>query len=520
MKKCWWKMEREEICMKDHLKNLIEKFKSIKVLVIGDAILDTYIKGSTDRICREAPVPVINVIEHEHDCGGAANTAINVSALGAETYFLSVIGRDESGKQLLNVLRKNKVNIKYTIRDKERTTIAKKRITASSSILLRIDDGDTSPISKEMQCELNSILKDIYKSVDAIIISDYGYGIVNETLILTLQKLRENNPNILVIDSKDLYRFKELYPTAVKPNYEESIRLLQLPKLLDNQRIKQISSNGKKLFDITGAKYIAATMDVEGTVLFEDGKKISRAFSIPQDHRKAIGAGDTFISAITLALCSGASAQQAVEIASAASAIVIQKDGTVVCTLNELKLHFNENQKYSFNLEDLKRKAQEIKNEGKQIVFTNGCFDILHRGHVNFLNKAKDFGDVLIVGINSDKSISRIKGKDRPINSLEDRIAVLAALHQITYLISFDEDTPEEIIRALKPDVFVKGGNYTVDSIPEASLVKQLGGEVRIIPFALKRSTTQLIKRIRETGEKKNGLKKEKNEYPKTRRME
>jgi D-beta-D-heptose 7-phosphate kinase / D-beta-D-heptose 1-phosphate adenosyltransferase len=255
-------------------------------------------------------------------------------------------------------------------------------------------------------------------------------------------------------------------------------------------------------------------------VLFEDGKKISRVFSIPQDHRRAIGAGDTFISAITLALCSGASAQQAVEIASAASAIVIQKDGTVVCTLNELKLHFNENQKYSFNLEDLKRKAQEIKNEGKQIVFTNGCFDILHRGHVNFLNKAKDFGDVLIVGINSDKSISRIKGKDRPINSLEDRIAVLAALHHITYLISFDEDTPEEIIRALKPDVFVKGGNYMVDSIPEASLVKQLGGEVRIIPFALKRSTTQLIKRIRETGEKKNGLKKEKNEYPKTRRME
>jgi D-beta-D-heptose 7-phosphate kinase/D-beta-D-heptose 1-phosphate adenosyltransferase len=240
---------------------------------------------------------------------------------------------------------------------------------------------------------------------------------------------------------------------------------------------------------------------------------------VPEDHRKAIGAGDTFISAITLAFCSGASAQQAAEIASAAAAIVIRKDGTVVCGLNELKLHFNENQKYSLSLDDLKRKVQEMKNEGKQIVFTNGCFDILHRGHINFLNKAKDFGDILIVGINNDKSISRIKGKDRPINNLEDRIAVLAALHQVNYLISFSEDTPEEIIRVLKPDVFVKGGTYTVDSIPEAQLVKQLGGEVKIIPFALKRSTTQLIKKIRDTGQKKIRLGKLKNRYAKTNRM-
>jgi D-beta-D-heptose 7-phosphate kinase/D-beta-D-heptose 1-phosphate adenosyltransferase len=519
MKKCRRAEKREEIYMKDDLRNLIENFKNSKVLVIGDAILDTYIKGSTDRICREAPVPVINVIEHEHDCGGAANTAINVAALGAETYFLSVIGRDESGKQLLDVLRKNKVDIKYTIRDKERITIAKRRVTASSSILLRIDDGDTSSVSEEVQSELNKILKNIYKSVDAIIISDYGYGIVNESLINTLQKLRENNPNILVVDSKDLWRFKGLSPTAVKPNYEESIKLLKLPKLLDSDRTRQISANGKKLFEITGARYIAATLDVDGTLLFENGKKVSRVFSIPEDHRKAIGAGDTFISAITLALCSGASAQQAAEIASAAAAIVIRKDGTVVCGVNELKLHFNENQKYSLSLDDLKRKVQEMKREGKQIVFTNGCFDILHRGHVNFLNKAKDFGDVLIVGINNDKSISRIKGKDRPINNLEDRIAVLASLHQVNYLISFGEDTPEEIIKVLKPDIFVKGGTYTVDSIPEAPLVKQLGGEVKIIPFALKRSTTQLIKKIRDTGQKKIGLRKLKNRYAKTNRL-
>jgi D-beta-D-heptose 7-phosphate kinase/D-beta-D-heptose 1-phosphate adenosyltransferase len=485
--------------MKDQLKNLIEDFRKFKVLVIGDSILDTYIKGSTDRICREAPVPVINVLEYEHDCGGAANTAINAAALGAETFFLSVIGKDESGKELLEVLKRNKVNVKYIIKEQGRSTIAKKRITASSNILLRIDDGNTGPVSENSQEELNRIIKNIYKSVDAIIISDYGYGVINKSLILTIQKIRDKRQNILVIDSKDLYRFKCLRPTVVKPNYEESIKLLQLPKLLGNERVNQISANEKKLFEVTGSQYIAATLDAEGTILFEKGKKALRIFSIPQDHKKAIGAGDTFISAITLAICSGASAPIATEIASAAAGIVIQKDGTVVCGINELKLHFNENKKCSLSLTELKHKVQEMKDEGKKIVFTNGCFDILHRGHINFLNKAKDFGDVLIVGINNDESINRIKGEDRPINKLQDRIAVLAALHHVDFLIPFNEDTPDEIIRALKPDVFVKGGNYTMESIPEAALIKKLGGEIRIIPFALKRSTTLLIRKIRRT---------------------
>jgi D-beta-D-heptose 7-phosphate kinase/D-beta-D-heptose 1-phosphate adenosyltransferase len=506
--------------MKDRSKDIIENFKKFKVLIIGDAILDTYIKGSTDRICREAPVQVINVLGNVHDCGGAANTAINVAALGAEACFLSVIGKDENGKELLEVLKRNKVNVNYVIRDKERKTIAKKRVTASSSILLRIDDGDTCPVSENSQSELIRVIKSIYRSVDAIIISDYGYGVVNESLIVTLRKLREKKPKILVVDSKDLYRFKPLQPTAVKPNYDESVKLLQIPKLFGSERVRQISAIGKKLFEVTGAQCIAATLDMDGTIVFERGKKSFRIFSVPQDHSKTIGAGDTFISAITLAFCSGASARQAAKIASAAAAVVIQKEGTEVCTSNELKLHFSEEKKHSLNLEGLMQKVKEMKSEGKKVIFTNGCFDILHRGHINFLNKAKAFGDVLIVGINNDESIKRIKGSDRPINRLEDRIAVLEALHPVDYLISFSEDTPAEIITALRPDVFVKGGNYTVESIPEAFLVRQLGGEVKIIPFALKQSTTQLIKKIRGTRPVIKQLKNLKNDYAKASGME
>jgi D-beta-D-heptose 7-phosphate kinase / D-beta-D-heptose 1-phosphate adenosyltransferase len=506
--------------MKDRLKNIIENFKKFKVLIIGDAILDTYIKGSTDRICREAPVPVINVMENEHDCGGAANTAINVAALGAEACFLSVIGKDENGKELLEVLKKHKVNVNYMVRDKGRKTIAKKRVTASSSILLRIDDGDTFPVSENSQMELIRVIKSIYNSVDAIIISDYGYGVVNESFILTLKKLMEKKPKTLVIDSKDLYRFKSLQPTAVKPNYEETVKLLQMQKLIGKERAAQISAFGRKLFEVTGAQCIAATLDMDGTVLLEKGKKAFRILSVPQDHSKAIGAGDTFISAITLAFRSGASAQESAKIASAAAAIVIQKEGTEVCTFNELKLHFSEEKKHSLDLAGLIQKVKEMKSEGKKVIFTNGCFDILHRGHISFLNKAKAFGDALIVGINNDESIRRIKGSDRPINRLEDRIAVLEALLPVDYLISFSEDTPAEIITALKPDVFVKGGNYTIESIPEAFLVRQLGGEVKIIPFAMKQSTTRLIKKIRSTGPVVNRLKKLKNEYAKASGME
>jgi D-beta-D-heptose 7-phosphate kinase/D-beta-D-heptose 1-phosphate adenosyltransferase len=498
--------------MNEEWRNLIDTFKYHKVLVIGDAMLDTYVKGTTDRICREAPAPVITVMEQEFDCGGAANTAINVAALGAETYFLSVVGKDECGKELLKVLKKNQVNTECVIQDKKRSTIAKKRITVSSTILLRIDEGNTDQISEQTQRLLNQKIKKIYPTVDAVILSDYESGLFTDSLIQALEELRFQQPKPLIVDSKDLHKFKKLKPTAVKPNYEETIKLLKLPKL-KTDRVQQVQENGKKLFEVTGAQYIAATLDADGTVLFEKGKKPYRILAVPHDDKKAIGAGDTFISALTLALCSNATAPAAAEIGAAAAAVVIEKEGTVVCTGNDLKAYFNDNPKYVVSLEDLARKVQSLKKEGHRIVFTNGCFDILHRGHVNLLNQAKALGDVLIVGINSDDSIRRLKGSERPINSLEDRIIVLAGLESVDFLVSFEEDSPVEIIKALKPDVFAKGGDYTVESLPEAPLVHKLGGQVRIIPFVSNRSTTNVIKKIREATVKNVSLNTVKDGY-------
>ena len=479
------------------MKNYVEKFTNFKVLIIGDAILDIYIQGNTDRICREAPVPVFDVEKNEQDGGGAANTAINLAALGAETWFLTVLGEDEAGTQLTEVLELNKVCTDYILKDKERKTLVKKRVTASSNILLRIDEGNTDSISQEYEKRLIETIEELYFKMDAIILSDYGYGIITDNLISRLEKLRSKKGKILVADSKFLDRFKSLHPSAVKPNYEETVNLLNIPKLHDGERVAQVLENQKKLFEVTGAKCIAATMDKEGIVLFEKGKEAYRILVVPHDNKKAIGAGDTFISALTLALCSGASFQSAGEIACAAVRIIMEKNGTVGCTLNDLKGYYNDKPKY-LALEELKIKVDQFKKDGKRIVFTNGCFDIIHKGHVFLLNQSKLFGDILIVGINSDASVKRLKGNSKPINDLHDRISVLSGLGYVDYLTSFEEDTPETLIKVLKPDVFVKGGDYTLKTIPEAPLVQKLKGEVKIIPLIEDHSTTHIINKIRD----------------------
>jgi len=484
--------------MEKQMKEVIEEFKDKKVLVIGDAILDVYIKGVTDKICREAPVQIINVQEQEYDCGGAANTAINLAALGAETCFLTVIGDDENGRILTNALREKNVSVECIIKDSQRKTIAKKRVVASSNILLRIDEGNIDPVSEELQLKLNERLSEVMNSFDAVILSDYEYGLINESSIVHLIQLKKQTNAILIVDSKNPAKFRKLHPFAVKPNYEEAISILKLPKLQNRDRVEQILENEKRLMDITGAHCVAATIDMEGTLLFEKGKSPYRIYTEPQDNKRSIGAGDTFISAFTLAVLAGADPRTAAEIGAAASAVILKKEGTVVCTTNDLIDYFNENPKYILRLEELILKVNKLKKEGKRIVFTNGCFDILHRGHVNFLNHAKLLGDILIVAINTDESIKRVKGEERPINSLEDRIEVLSALQSVDFLFSFEEDTSADLIKALQPEVFVKGGTYTIESIPEALLVRQLGGEVKILTSDIGLSTTRLISKIRE----------------------
>ncbi|PRY12284.1 D-beta-D-heptose 7-phosphate kinase/D-beta-D-heptose 1-phosphate adenosyltransferase [Pontibacter ummariensis] len=484
--------------MKENAQQLIEQFKDRRVLVIGDALLDTYVIGASHRLCREAPVPIVDVQDQEDDCGGAANTALNLAALGAETTFLSVVGKDDSGKKLLEILRQNKVLTDCIIQDKTCKTISKKRITVDSNILLRMDEGTKGTISARSRRTLGMRLKKLYAEADAIVLSDYGYGVVSEEVLETLDKLRNKEPKPLIIDSKDLSKFRKYRPTAVKPNYEEATQLLQLPGLLHQDRVQQITENGQKLLKVTGATYVTVTLDEEGCIIFEKGREPRRIMSSPQERKRTIGAGDTFISALTLAIASGAKIKTAAKVATAAALVVLQKEGTVACTQQELKSHFKEQPKFLRNTAELESRLETLRQEGRRLVFTNGCFDILHSGHVKLLNQAKALGDVLIVGLNSDASIRRFKGEGRPINALYDRVAVLSGLQSIDMLVAFEEDEATELVRRIKPHVFVKGGNYLSEHLPEAALVRELGGEVRFLPLVTEQSTSLLIKKIQE----------------------
>lgn len=478
------------------MQELVQKFSARNVLVIGDAILDVYLTGTTDRLCREAPAPVVTLQEQVSHCGGAANTAANVAGLGGQCCFLTVTGRDESARELAAALESHGVDTGCMLQDENRITVAKRRISASSNILVRVDEGNTDPVGEASGNAMAGLLERRAGGADAVIVSDYGCGVITDALINVLHRLLRNRNVPLIVDARNPRRYRALQPALVKPNYEECLGLLGIPPRRRPERVAQISGRADALLAATGARAVAATLDADGVIVFEPGQSPYRIPCIPRNENRTIGAGDCFTACAALALCSGATARTAAELAATAASIVLEKEGTAMCSGEDLKAHFNAGRKLITGLDDLAVRAGQLRRAGRRIVFTNGCFDILHRGHVDFLKRARALGDVLVVGLNSDRSIRNVKGAGRPINSLEDRVEVLAGLNSVDYLIAFEERTPVAILEALKPNVFAKGATYTEDSVPEGELVRRLGGEVRIIPFTNNLSTTRLIERI------------------------
>ncbi len=335
--------------MKKDIKNIIDGFKNRKILVVGDAVLDAYVHGSTDRICREAPVPVFNLQDEKFCCGGAANTAINLAALGAETYFLTVIGKDAHAKEMVDILQKHHVHCEYILKDKTRKTIAKKRVIASSSILLRIDEGSVTDINQHLE---NKLLQNFFEAedfVDAIVLSDYGFGVITDSFIQSVKRMTSTFSKPVIVDSKNLTRFKNLHATSAKPNYEEYLKVVDLPKVSKAKRVEQVFNNREKLLENSGAASIAVTLDEDGVALVQKEKKNVHFPCIPRDQKNTIGAGDTFISALTLGIASGLTTELSTEIAAAAAAIVVQKDGTTLCSNMQLQSYFNAIPEIYFN---------------------------------------------------------------------------------------------------------------------------------------------------------------------------
>ncbi|HEX9116785.1 MAG TPA: D-glycero-beta-D-manno-heptose 1-phosphate adenylyltransferase [Anaerolineae bacterium] len=476
----------------------IQAFGNLHVLVIGDAMLDVYLEGYSDRLCREAPVPVVTITGRRLAPGGAANTAANIASLGGKVTFLSLIGDDADGALLRQALEDAGVGTDDLLANPKRQTIAKRRILAAGQVITRYDEGSTGPVTGEDERALCRRLRRLFPSIDAVVVSDYRYGTVTPRLIETLTELQAASPRVLMVDAKNLQQYRQVGITAVKPNYSEACGLLGVPPIEGAcARADQLAPHGDRILELTGAALAAVTLDTEGALIFSRDGLPYRTYARPRPDSHAAGAGDTFIAALTLALGAGAETPTAAELASAAAAMVVAREGTTSCSAQELWEHLVAGTKYVASVEQLASRLAPLRQGCHRVVFTNGCFDILHRGHVAYLNQAKSRGDILVLAVNADASVRRLKGPERPINTLEDRVQVLSALSCVDFILSFEEDTPVDLLRTIRPDVYVKGGDYTRESLPEAPVVEEMGGKVEILPYIEARSTSGLIKKIR-----------------------
>ncbi len=493
-----------DLDMKPPFATLIDRLARLRVLVVGEAMLDSYLEGTTTRICQEAPVPVVALERRVDAPGGAANSAVNAAALGAEVRLASVVGEDEESLKLRNTLVERGVDCEGLLSVRERRTLTKQRIISASQVLLRCDQGDTGPLPDETESRLIARLESLFRWCEVAVISDYRYGVISPAVLSALCRLQARWRRVVLVDSKRLRAYRPLEPTVVKPNYREALDLLEIGEVPpDRPRVPVLTAEGRRILSLTGARIAAVTLDCDGALVFERGAPPYRTFAVPNKNSRAAGAGDTFLAAMGLALAAGADTATAAELASTAAAVVVCKDGTSVCSADELRDSTAQPHKL-LSGRRLREQVDCYRRQGRRIVLTNGCFDILHRGHIAFLNRAKALGDILIVGVNADESIRRLKGADRPINRLDDRLQVLAALSSVDHVAAFHEDTPINLIGIVRPDVFVKGGDYAGKLLPEAAQVERYGGVVNILPYVEENSTTGIIQRIRRAADEPN----------------
>ncbi len=467
-------------------RKIVKEFTGKKIMIIGDIMLDEYIYGDVTRINPEAPVPVLHVDRVEHHLGGAGNTTMNISSLGGNPILITRLGNDENGEIVRNLLKHSGIN--SVILNSESSTIKKTRIVARSQQVIRVDWEEKSVVKNEEISQIIKVLKD-EDDYEVILISDYAKGMVTERLMAEIKKLGKK----IIVDpkSKHFDFYNNVY--AIKPNRTEALEMSGKLNTYDA---------GKYLCETAGSNIIL-TLGNKGAKLFTtDG----RVFYVPTNERRVydvVGAGDTFIATLALGISVSSDLEdlgEIVHLANLASGLVVEKLGTACVTQRELLSELDEDKIKIKTLEELKEIVRDLKERNKKVVTTNGCFDILHSGHVHLLRQAKALGDVLVLGLNTDASVKRLKGADRPINNQEERAEVLSSLGFIDYIVFFDESTPENLVRELKPDIHVKGGDYdpnNYEKMPEAKIVHSYGGQVRTINVVEGKSTSKIISKIK-----------------------
>ncbi|WP_413701189.1 bifunctional D-glycero-beta-D-manno-heptose-7-phosphate kinase/D-glycero-beta-D-manno-heptose 1-phosphate adenylyltransferase HldE [Psychromonas sp. KJ10-10] len=473
------------------MKITLPEYEKAEVLVVGDVMLDRYWHGPTGRISPEAPVPVVKVEQIEERPGGAANVALNVAALGAKVRLIGLVGDDEPALALAKGLESVHVTTDFVTLDNF-PTITKLRVLSRHQQLLRLDfeepfhDVDSKPILDKMQTGLGA-------ENSVVILSDYNKGSLSDVQKM-IQLAKQKNIKVLV-DPKGSDFEKYRGATLLTPNLSEFEAVVGRCKT-DQELVDRALELIKK-FDLQA---LLVTRSEHGMTLVREGVQPFHLPTQAQEVYDVTGAGDTVISVLATSLVAGSSFEDACTLANAGAGVVVGKIGTSTVNTIELANAVYSQQEIGFGAlseEQLKVAVQLAQHRGEKVVMTNGCFDILHAGHVSYLNTAREQGDRLIVAVNSDESVRGLKGSGRPVNPIDRRLAVLAGLVAVDWVIEFSEETPQRLIANVLPDLLVKGGDYEVEEIAGGTEVIANGGEVRVLQFEEGCSTSEIIKTIR-----------------------
>ncbi|MGC4804752.1 D-glycero-beta-D-manno-heptose 1-phosphate adenylyltransferase [Micromonospora sp. DT233] len=599
------------------LATVVESWLGRPVLVIGDAMLDEWRFAESDRLCREAPAPVLSLRRHLSAAGGAANTAVNVAALGGRAALVAPVGADVAGDELHDCLDRAGVWDR-TVNQPGRPTPVKRRMLAGNQILLREDSGHPDDVLDDegvagLLAALEAATEELRVAADGepptLVVCDYGLGSLPGPVRAWLVAARDRYATV-ALDAHDLADWRGLAPTVVTPSFAEATRLLARAAARNDSHLhldhpdvdrpdgpseltvgsapgehpagaaasaagapadgaggtrpatpatgagpRRVAAAGplgrptgatgeptpgedrvamtgdglsvtgtgvtvnaragdgvdravlaeSRLAELrahTGADVVAVTLDTDGAVVGGAEGTPRRSHSTPVPASHAVGAGDAYLAAMTLALAADAPLPTAAQLAQLAATITVSDTGTCVCRREDL-LHAlgtaagDPDHPALVAPDELATIMAAQREAGRSVVFTNGCFDVLHPGHVRYLEQARALGDLLVVAVNSDGSVRRLKGPDRPVNPVEDRVTLLAALACVDHVVIFEEDSPAGLIEAVRPDVYVKGGDYPPELVPEAPLVRRLGGQVRTLGYVPDRSTSAIIDRIR-----------------------
>lgn len=478
------------------VETLFSHTATIRCLVIGDLMLDEYLWGKAERISPEAPVQVVDVIREELRLGGAGNVVHNLAALGTQVSVCSVVGDDQNGRELLGQFCHHHIDTSAVFLDPERRTSRKTRVVAAHQQIVRIDRESRSALPADVEQQLCSWITANASQYRVVVLSDYNKGVLTPAVIKSAISSAAAAGIPVLVDPKGTDYERYHGATLLTPNRKEAEAASGV-SITDGDSLTNAAA---VIMGASGLQYLLITRSEEGMSLFSESGETVHIPTVAREVFDVSGAGDTVLATLAVGIASGFSVAESAKLANVAAGIAVGKLGTSIVTPQEIidtiALEHKDSHAKIKSLEVLSPIIAAEKDRGKRVVFTNGCFDLLHAGHVKYLQKARALGDLLVLGLNSDASVRRLKGSKRPLIDQDERAHLLAALDCIDYVVVFDEDTPLQLVTALKPLILAKGGDYSLDAVVGRDVVESYGGRVELVTFVDGKSTTNIIEKV------------------------